>query len=161
MKCIFFALLLALFTFPAMAQAQKTTPEQEKLAVFKGHWTIEGSENSYLEICDWIQGNHIQCISSSKEKTGVDSSTSYLSYSALEKTYIYFGLYGSGNTRSLKGNWDTDRFVFEGQRTIPEKTTRWKITIIPVGKNLHFIEEASVNQSPFEKKADFIYKRIQ
>lgn len=160
MKYIFLVLIFGFFLFPATAQDKKPTPEQEKLAVFKGHWTIEGSENTYLEICDWIQGNHIQCISLSKEKSGVDSSTSYLSYSALEKTYIYFGLYSSGNTRSLKGKWDTDRFVFEGQRTTPEKTTRWKITIIPIGKNLHFVEEASVNQGGFEKKADFIYKRI-
>jgi hypothetical protein len=161
MKLIFTFLYLVLFLIGGYAQEKKLLAEQQRLGVFQGQWTVEGSEATYLEICNRIQGNHIQCISASKEKSGVDSSVSYLSYSPLEKIYIYYGLYASGNSRMLKGKWDTDRFVFEGQRIQPDKTIKWRVTITPIEKNLHFVEEAAVNNGDWEKKADFIYKRVQ
>lgn len=160
MKLLLSFLFILFFLFGGFAQERTLLPEQQRLAVFQGHWTIEGSEATYLEICDRIQGDHIQCISSSKEKTGIDSSVSYLSYSPLEKNYIYYGLYPSGNSRTLRGTWEKDRFIFEGQRLIPEKTTKWRVTITPIDKDLHFIEEASMNDGDWEKKADFIYKRV-
>lgn len=157
--CIF---LFNFFVFVnAYSQEKSLLPEQERLAVFIGRWTVEGSEATYLEVCDRIQGNHIQCVSASKEKNGVDSSVSYLSFSPLEKTYVYYGLYPSGNSRTLRGKWETDRFVFEGQRILPEKTTKWRVTIKPLEKDLHFVEEASVDNGAWVKKADFMYKRIQ
>ncbi len=161
MKLFLSFLFCVLFLREGYAQDKTLLPEQQRLGVFQGHWTVDGSEATYLEICDRIQGNHIQCISTSKEKTGVDSSVSYLSFSPLEKIYIYYGLHSSGNSRMLRGNWETNHFIFEGQRIIPEKTTRWRITITPIDKNLHFVEEASVNNGDWEKKADFIYKRVQ
>jgi hypothetical protein len=142
------------------AQQKSMLPEQERLNVFQGRWTVAGSEGTYLEVCNRIQGNHIQCISTSTEKTRVDSSVSYLSYSPLEKTYLYYGLYPSGNSRTLRGKWETDRFIFEGLRILPEKTTKWRVTIIPIEKDLHFVEEAAVNNGDWEKKADFLYKRV-
>ncbi|HLP37965.1 hypothetical protein [Lacibacter sp.] len=157
--CIF---LFNFFVFVnAYSQEKPLLPEQERLAVFIGRWTVEGSEATYLEVCNRIQGNHIQCVSASKEKNGIDSSVSYLSFSPLEKTYVYYGLYPSGNSRTLRGKWVTDRFIFEGQRILPEKTTKWRVTIKPVEKDLHFVEEASVDNVAWEKKADFMYKRIQ
>ena len=160
MKSLLTYLLLIFLSTAGHSQQRTILPEQQRLSVFKGHWTVEGSEDTYLEICEWIQGNHIQCISASKEKTGVDSSVSYLSYSAMEKSYIYYGLYSSGNSRTLRGVWEKDRFIFEGQRITSEKTTQWRVTITPIDKGLHFVEEASVINSVWEKKADFIYKRI-
>jgi hypothetical protein len=100
------------------------------------------------------------CVGFERER-GIDSSVSYLSYLPAEKTYVYYGLYPSGNSRTLRGKWDTDRFIFEGQRILPDKTTKWRVSITPVGKNLHFVEEAAANDGSFEKKADFIYKRIK
>lgn len=158
-------LCICLFNFfvfvNAYSQEKPLLPEQERLAVFIGRWTVEGSEATYLEVCNRIHGNHIQCVSASKEKNGVDSSVSYLSFSPLEKTYVYYGLYPSGNSRMLRGKWETDRFIFEGQRILPEKTTKWRVTIKPVEKDLHFVEEASVDNGAWEKKADFMYKRLQ
>jgi hypothetical protein len=111
MLCAFF--FIVFFLFGLHAQEKTLLPEQQRLGVFQGQWTVEGSEATYLEICNRIQGNHIQCISSSKEKTGVDSFVIYLSYSPIEKTYIYYGLYPSGNSRTLRGKWEIDRFIFE------------------------------------------------
>jgi len=161
MKLFFTFLTHFILSVTLHAQSKTLLTEQQRLDVFVGRWTVEGSEEGYLEICSRIQGAHIQCVSASKEKTGVDSSFSYLSYSPADKAYIYFGMYPSGNSRTLKGKWQADRFLFEGQRVLPEKTTRWRVTIIPVGSNLHFMEEAAVNDGSFEKKADFIYKRVQ
>jgi len=161
MKLLLTCLVIVLLLSGLYAQEKALLPEQQRLGVFQGHWTVDGSEATYLEICDRIQGNHIQCISASKEKTGIDSSVSYLSYSPLEKTYIYYGLYPSGNSRTLRGKWEIDRFIFEGQRITTEKTTKWRVTITPIDKNLHFVEEASVDNAAWEKKADFVYKRLQ
>lgn len=127
-------------------------PEQQRLSVCKGSWTVERSEESYLEVCNWIQGNYIQCISVSREKTKVDSPTSYLSYSPLEKIYLYYGLYPSGNSRTLRGTGEDERFIFTGQRMTTERTTKWRITVTPMGKDLHFVEESSVNDNTWEKK---------
>ena len=162
MKATALTLLIFLCFFQiGFSQTKKPTPEQQRLSFLKGHWTIEGSESSYLEVCDLIQGNHIQCISTSKEKEGIDSSVSYLSYSLLEKTYVYYGLYGSGSSRTLKGNWVADKLILEGQRLTEEKKTKWKVTLTPVNKDLHFVQEVSTNDGPWEKNADFMYKRIQ
>ena len=162
MKATVLTLLIFFCFFQiGFSQTKKPTPEQQRLSFLKGHWTIEGSESSYLEVCDLIQGNHIQCISTSKEKEGIDSSVSYLSYSSLEKTYVYYGLYGSGSSRTLKGNWVADKLILEGQRLTEEKKTKWKVTLTPVNKDLHFVQEVSTNDGPWEKNADFMYKRIQ
>lgn len=160
MKLLCTLLFSFFFLVGIHGQEKKLLPEQERLGIFIGRWTVEGSEAAYLEICDRIQGNHIQCISASKENNGVDSSVSYLSFSPLEKAYLYYGLYPSGNSRTLRGKWETDRFIFEGERILPEKTTKWRVTIRPIEKNLHFTEEAAVNNGAWEKKADFIYKRL-
>lgn len=155
----FICLLVA--SLPSIAQQKPPSAEQKLLSVFQGRWTIDGSESTYLEVCDWIMGNHIQCISVSNEKNAIDSSVSYLSYLASEKTYVYYGIYGTGSSRTLRGNWVNDRFIFEGQRVTTEQKRKWKVTIIPVGNELHFIEEVSVNDGPWEKRADFMYRRAK
>ena len=103
---IFIVVLLAYFN--CFGQGDNLTIEQQRLSFIKGKWTIDGSEMTYIEICDWIQGNHLQCISTSKEDKA-DNSTSYLSYSALEKVYVYYGLYGNGSSRTLRGQWVDDK----------------------------------------------------
>jgi hypothetical protein len=157
-----FLTTLILFSVNAAAFCQNKTllPDQQRLEIFEGRWTVEGSEATYVEVCRRIQGGHIQCISASSETTPADSAVSYLSYLPIEKTYVYYGLYSSGNSRTLRGKWETDRFIFEGQRTIPDKTTRWRVTIIPEGKRMRFIEEASVNNAAWETRGDFYYKRV-
>lgn len=161
MRISFLLLVLMLLTSKPRAQEKTMLPEQERLSVFIGSWTVDGSETTYLEVCNRIQGNHIECKAAGDENGKQDSSTSFLSYAPLEKSYVYYGLYSSGNSRTLRGNWENDRFVFTGQRITTEKTTRWKVTIRPIERNLHFIEEASVNDGAWEKKADFIYKRVK
>lgn len=138
-------------------QGDNLTIEQQRLSFIKGSWTIDGSETTYIEICDWIQGNHLQCISTSKEDKA-DNSISYLSYSALEKVYIYYGLYGSGNSRTLRGLWIDDKFIFEGQRQTADKLTKWRVTMKPNNGKVDFLEERSVDNGDWKESAKFQYK---
>ena len=148
------ALLISINCF---GQGDNLTIEQQRLSFIKGKWTTDGSELIYIEICDWIQGNHLQCVSTSNGNKA-ENSISYLSYSALEKVYIYYGLYGSGNSRTLRGRWIEDRFVFEGQRQTPDKLTKWRVTMKPNNGKIDFLEERSVDNGDWKESARFQYK---
>ena len=143
------------------SQRAVLTLEQQRLSNFQGKWTIEGSEDSYLEVCDFIDGNHIQCIATSTEDGMTDRSISYLTYSSAEKSYIYYGLYGNGSTRMLRGRWENDSFIYEGERQATDKLTKWRITIKPNNGYLDFMEEKSINNGEFVLSAKFQYKRLQ
>lgn len=153
-----YILIVAILTsINGFGQSDNLTVKQEKLSFIKGKWTVDGSELTYIEICEWIQGNHLQCISSSKEDEA-DNSISYFSYSQLEDAYIYYGLYGSGNSRTLRGQWMDDRFVFEGQRQTRDKLTRWRVTMKPNSGKIDFLEERSVDNGEWKETARFQYK---
>lgn len=154
---IFIVIVAILISVNAFGQGENLTLEQQRLSFIKGKWTIDGSELTYIEICDWIQGNHLQCIATSKENKS-DNSISYFSYSALEKVYIYYGLYGGGNSRTLRGQWVEDKFVFEGQRQTPDKLTKWRVTMKPNNGNIDFLEERSINSDEWKENARFQYK---
>ena len=154
-----YILIVTLLTcINCFGQGDNLTIEQQRLSFIKGSWTIDGSETTYIEICDWIQGNHLQCKSTSNEGDKPDNSISYLTYSALEKAYIYYGLYGSGNSRTLRGQWVDDKFIFEGQRQTPEKLTKWRVTIKPNNGKVDFLEERSVDNGEWKESAKFQYK---
>lgn len=158
LKMKLYILTLVLLTcISCFGQGDNLTTEQQRLSFIKGKWTIDGSEMIYIEVCDWIQGNHLQCISTSKEDKA-DNSISYLSYSALEKVYIYYGLYGGGSSRTLRGQWVDDRFVFEGQRQTADKLTKWRVTMKPSKEKIDFLEERSVDNGEWKESARFQYK---
>jgi hypothetical protein len=150
-------IITILISINSYGQDDSLTIEQKRLSFIKGKWTVNGSELTYIEICDWIQGNHLQCISSSKEDKA-DNSISYFSYSKSEKVYIYYGLYGNGNSRILRGQWIDDRFVFEGQRQTSEKLTKWRVTMKPNNGKIDFLEERSVDNGEWKEIARFQYK---
>jgi hypothetical protein len=149
---ILFQLALACY-----GQVNQLTDEQDKLSFIKGKWTVDGSETTYIEICDWIQGNHLECVANSTvEKT--DNSISYFTYSPSEKVYIYYGLYGGGSSRTLRGHWVNDRFIFEGKRETADRTVRWRVTMKPNADKIDFLEEHSVNNGDWKEAARFQYK---
>ncbi len=151
---------LLLVYLNCFGQGDSLTTEQQRLSFIKGKWTVDGSETVYIEICDWIQGNHLQCVSTSKEDKA-DNSVSYLSYSALEKTYVYYGLYGSGNSRTLRGQWVNDKFIFDGQRQTAEKLVKWRVTMKPNKERIDFLEERSVDNGEWKESARFQYKPVE
>lgn len=44
-----------LSTINSFGQEDNLTVEQQRLSFIKGKWTVDGSELTYIEICDWIQ----------------------------------------------------------------------------------------------------------
>lgn len=142
-----------------LGQGDTLTVEQQRLSFIQGQWTVDGSEWTYIEICDWIQGNHLECKASSKEDD-TDSSVSYFTYSLEDSAYIYYGLYGNGNSRTLRGQWIGDRFIFEGQRQASDKLTRWRVTMKPDNGRIDFLEERSVDNQEWTEIARFQYKPV-
>jgi len=138
-------------------QDDNLTSEQQRLSFIKGKWTIDGSELTYIEICDWIQGNHLECKASSTEDKA-DNSISYFSYSKSDNVYIYYGLYGNGSSRTLRGQWIDDRFIFEGQRQTSDKQIKWRVTMKPNNGKIDFLEERSVDNGEWKEIARFQYK---
>ena len=67
MRISFLLLVLTLLTSKPRAQEKTMLPEQERLSVFIGSWTVDGSETTYLEVCNRIQGNHIECKAAGNE----------------------------------------------------------------------------------------------
>lgn len=153
-----FLILSLIFFFKTNAQLNTLTTEQQRLAFIAGTWTIDGSEKTYIETCDWIQGNHLQCLSTDSEDSNVRKSVSYFTYSASEKVYVYYGLYSRGSTRTLRGNWIDDRFIFEGQQQTPEKLIKFRVTMKPNNDKIDFIEERSINNGEWKETANFQYK---
>lgn len=154
---LYLVIILLFGCITCFGQNDSLSIEQQRLSFIKGQWTIDGSETTYIEVCDWIQGNHLQCTSTSTENKS-DNSVSYFSYSVLENVYIYYGLYGSGNTRTLRGQWLHDKFIFEGQRQIPGKLTKWRVTMKPNNGKIDFLEERSVDNGDWKESARFQYK---
>lgn len=146
-----------LISFNCLGQGDNLTVEQQRLSFIRGQWTVDGSELTYIEICDWIQGNHLECKASSKEDKA-DNSVSYFSYSKSENVYIYYGLYGNGSSRTLRGQWIDDRFIFEGQRQISDKQIKWRVTMKPNSGKIDFLEERSVDNGEWKEIARFQYK---
>lgn len=156
-RCLVIATVLISWT--SFAQRDNLTLEQQRLSFIQGKWTVDGSELTYLEICDWIQGNHLECKASSKEDKA-DNSISYFSYSKVEDVYIYYGLYGTGGSRMLRGKWMDDRFVFEGQRQTSVNLTKWRVTMKPNQGRIDFLEERSVDNGDWKEVARFQYKPV-
>lgn len=157
MKTFIPTVALLLIYLDCVGQEENLTAEQKLLSFIQGKWTVDGSETTYLETCDWIEGNHLQCVARSTVDKS-ENSISYFTYSAAEKVYIYYGVYGSGASRTLRGIWMGNRFVFEGHRQTDERLVRWRVTMKPNNGKIDFREEHSVDNGPWEEKANFQYK---
>jgi len=75
------------------------------------------------------------------------------------KTWNY-GLYGGEPSRTLRGQWIENKFIFEGHRQTTEKLTKWRVTIKPNNGKLDFLEELSIDSGDWKESAKYQYKRI-
>jgi len=158
MKQLLLFLAINFFILNSNAQITTLSAEQQKLEFIRGSWTIDGSEKTYIETCDWIPGNHLQCLATDNEEGNANSSISYLTYSAAEKIYIYYGLHSGGTTRTLRGNWIDDKFILEGQKQTSEKLTKYRVMLKPNQGKVDFLEERSINNGEWKEVANFQYK---
>ena len=156
-------LFVVLFTIRVQANAQweNLTPEQQRLEFIRGQWTVEGLDSMYIEACEWIQGGHMQCVSAYQEMDSFDKSFAYFTWSPDDQAYFFYGIYGNGLSRMLRGQWMEDRFVFDGTQLRNGKQIYTRITFTPGAAGITLTEESSIDGSTWQVSATFTYKKIK
>lgn len=111
----------------AMAQmdSPKPGPEQKKLDLFVGSWTLDGDlkqtsmgpggKISEDEKCDWMDGNFfVMCHADFKSTMGNVSGMAVMGYSGDDKAYTYREFNSMGEYMESKGSVDGDTWVWTG-----------------------------------------------
>jgi len=110
-------------TLAALAQMPKPGAEHEKLDVFAGTWTLQGdlkpgamgaggsvTEN---EKCEWMDGRFfLVCHTDFKSSMGNGVGTSFMGYSADDKSYTYREFNSWGEFTDSKGSVDGDTWTW-------------------------------------------------
>jgi hypothetical protein len=129
----------------ALASAQmpmpKPGPEQKKLDVFAGSWTLDGdlkpgpmgpggkvTEN---ETCEWMEGDfyllcHVKFISAAM---GNGSGLSFMGYSNDDKAYTYRSFNSWGEFEDAKGSWDKDTITWTSDDKMGGMTVKGRFTM--------------------------------
>ena len=160
-RVLFTTIMLLMLSMHADAQWENLSPEQQRLEFIRGHWTVEGLDSMYIEACEWIQGGHMQCISAYKELEAFDKSFAYFTWSPDDQAYFFYGIYGNGISRMLRGQWVESHFVFEGNQMREGKQYHTRITFTPDTTGITLLEESSIEGGPWQVSATFTYKKIK
>ena len=115
--------LLALAAFGAAQEMPKPGPEHKKLEMFSGSWTLDGDLKAgpmgpggkivETEKCEWMDGGFfLVCHSQFTGAAFNGISTSYMGYSADDKTYTYREFSSTGEFTDSKGAFDTDTWTW-------------------------------------------------
>src|SRR5687768_8879607 len=116
------ALLVAgLLGAPSIAAAQ-VTPDQKKLDVMAGKWTIEvdtkatplspANKASGTEECQWFANRHLVCRSEAKGSAGAYSQIRTLSYVPARKQYAVYTVDSLGSAVVAYGQVSGDTWTF-------------------------------------------------
>ena len=133
-------LIAALFGMPSMAAAQ-TTPDQKKLDVMAGKWTIEidtkatplspPNKASGTEECQWFANRHLVCQSEAKGSAGAYSQMRTLSYVPARKQYAVYTVDSLGSAVVAYGQVAGDTWPFTTDQ--PSFTIRLTLKIAAGG----------------------------
>ena len=122
MKVHVYALLIAgLLGMPSIAAAQ-TSPDQKKLDVMVGKWSIEvdtkatplspASKASGTEECQWFANRHVVCRSEAKSSAGTYNQMRTLSYLPARKQYVAYTIDSLGSALVAYGQVNGDTWTF-------------------------------------------------
>jgi hypothetical protein len=137
----------------------ETSSSLRDLDFFAGRWTIEGSEDTYLEVCDWRpMGAYLTCRGEDTSEDPPGVSLSLIGYSVAEEAFTHTG-FGSA-PRVLRGWRHDDVWVFVGHRERGTVVTRWQVTITPTERGFHFRQETSNNGAPWATSVEIQYVRL-
>jgi aconitase B len=117
-----YALLIAgLAGMPSIAVAQ-TSPDQKKLDVMVGKWTIDvdtkatplspASKASGTEDCQWFANRHVVCRSDAKGSAGTYNQMRTLSYVPARKQYVAYTIDSLGSAIVAYGQVNGDTWTF-------------------------------------------------
>ena len=123
MKSYIAVLLMAgLLAVPSIAAAQQPSPDQKKLDVMVGKWSIEvdtkatplspASKASGAEECQWFANRHVVCRSEAKSPTGTYSQMRTLSYLPARKQYVAYTVDSLGSALVAYGQVSGDTWTF-------------------------------------------------
>ena len=131
------------------------------LEVLHGRWTIQGSESTYLETCEWLPGGaFLACRAEDRSEKEPSHSLSVLGYSQRDGHYTYHGFGSSGTPRTLQGFLHDGVWHFHGQSGRAPDWRRWQVTMTPTERGFRFREEASDRSGPWKETAAFDYVRL-
>ena len=121
-------LIAGLLGVPSIAAAQ-TTPDQKKLDVMVGKWSIEvdtkatplspASKASGTEECQWFANRHVVCRSEAKGSAGTYSQMRTLSYLPARKQYVAYTVDSLGSALVAYGQVSGDTWTFSNDKGDP------------------------------------------
>lgn len=126
----------------AMAQmgTPKPGPENKKLDLFVGSWTLDGDlkqtpmgpagKISEDEKCEWMDGNFfVLCHADFKSAMGNVSGVAVMGYSGDDKAYTYREFNSMGEYMESKGSVDGDTWVWTGDDKMNGEVIKGKFTM--------------------------------
>ena len=153
-----------LLSFSLFAQTKEPADEHKKLSAIVGKWTVQGMEDSFLEICEMYPGGYfLVCNSEFKtESRGLNTGVSILGYSTENNHLTYYHYSSTGASQTLKGSIDEDgSLYFEGEEILDGKLTRTRVTMKKIGETYDFKEETSIEDGDWITSANFVYIRAK
>lgn len=127
-------------TAAAQTDMPKPGPEQKKLDIFAGSWTLDGDlkpgpmgaggKMTENEKCEWMDGNFfLICHAEAKTSMGDASAVSVMGYSTDDKTYTYREFNSMGEYMEAKGAVDGETWTWTGDDKMNGTTVKGKFTM--------------------------------
>ena len=151
---------LFLVTCTGAAQAGVHPPEvEQRLAFLVNDWTIEGSEATYRETCEWYaERSFVVCHTLDRESGTPTKSVSILGWSAATQNYTYHHYGQDGRSRSETCFANEQRGLScvvdrrDGGKLIQTRSHIW-----PVAGGAAFRHERSENGGPWKETVRIKY----
>lgn len=136
----------------------------DQLSSFVGRWTIKGSEENYVEVCRWYDGNfHIICETENKRADGtVGRGMSILGYLPDKGTYTYHGIGSKGRNETMSGAFADGVFEFTAEAIDNGATVISRVRMGPFpGREVPFVAESSTDRVSWAVDATLTYVRLE
>jgi hypothetical protein len=160
--------LCLLFTLSAFAQMEmpKPGPEQKKLDLFAGSWTLDGDmkagpmgpggKMTENEKCEWMDGGFfLVCHSDFSGSMGQGKGVSYMGYSSDDKAYTYREFNSWGEFEDSRGAVDGDTWTWTSDEKMGPQTMKGRFTMkITSPTSYNFMFEMSPDGSKWTTVMD-------
>ena len=142
------------------AAAAERAPDYANLEVIVGRWTTVGSENDFVETCDWYHGEfHVVCHSQHKRPDGsTGHGMSILSF-VPGAGYVYTGIGSKGRYETLQGGtWSQGVLTFTSTSDEGGKAVVTRIQIGPAtDKGVPFVVDTSTDSVAWTRVETITY----
>ena len=139
-------------------------PGYDRLSALVGRWTIKGSEEKYVEVCRWYDGNfHIICETENKRADGtVGHGMSILGYLPDKDTYTYHGIGSKGRNETMSGIFADGVLEFTAEAVDNGKVVISRVRMGPFSeREVPFVAESSTDRMSWAVDATLTYVRLE